>query len=44
MIFDTKRWHSSSWFLSDNNFPEVSTEYKRAIIGFASIDVDRINK
>jgi len=44
MIFDTKRWHSSSWFLSDDNFPEVSTEYKRAIIGFASIDVDRINQ
>jgi len=41
MVFDTSRWHSSSWFLSDNMLPDVSTEYKRAIIGFGSIDVPR---
>lgn len=42
MIFDTRRWHSSSWFLSDKMLPKTSTEYKRSIIGFASIDVDRM--
>ena len=41
IVFDTRRWHSSSWFLSDKRMPDVSTEYKRSIIGFASIDVDR---
>jgi|TARA_B110000503_G_scaffold90944_1_gene137420 hypothetical protein len=41
MLFDAKRWHSSSWFLSNNNLPETSVEYKRAIIGFGSIDVQR---
>lgn len=42
LIFDTKRWHSSSWFLKDQMLPKLSTEFKRSIIGFASIDVDRI--
>lgn len=42
IVFDTRRWHSSSWFLSSNRIPETSTEYKRSIIGFASIDVDRV--
>jgi hypothetical protein len=41
IVFDTRRWHSSSWFLSTNELPAVSTEYKRSIIGFASVDVDR---
>lgn len=41
LIFDTRRWHSSSWFLSTEKVPEVSTEYKKSIIGFGSIDVDR---
>tara|TARA_B110000459_G_scaffold197494_1_gene241021 strand:+ start:9211 stop:9948 length:738 start_codon:yes stop_codon:yes gene_type:complete len=41
MLFDTRRWHSSSWFLDTHTAPEVSTEHKRSIIGFASIDVDR---
>lgn len=41
MVFDTARWHSSSWYLSTDTIPEVSTEYKRSIIGFGSIDVDR---
>tara|TARA_R110000803_G_scaffold184420_2_gene246789 strand:- start:1137 stop:1910 length:774 start_codon:yes stop_codon:yes gene_type:complete len=40
-VFDTRRWHSSSWFLKDKMLPDKSTEYKRSIIGFASIDVDR---
>ena len=39
MVFDTSRWHSSSWFLSDSVLPDTSTEYKRAIIGFGSTDV-----
>ena len=41
MLFDAARWHSSSWFLSTNDIPEVSTEWKRAIIGFGSVDVQR---
>jgi hypothetical protein len=41
MIFDTARWHSSSWFLSTNGIPNALTEYKKSIIGFGSIDVDR---
>ena len=39
MVFDTSRWHSSSWFLTDNKLPDASTEYKRAIIGFGSTDI-----
>ena len=41
MIFDTKRWHSSSWFLKDNILPDVSIEYKRSIIGFGSVSLDK---
>lgn len=41
MLFDTRRWHSSSWFLQDDMLPDTSSEYKRSIIGFASVDVDR---
>lgn len=41
MVFDAARWHSSSWFLTTNTLPQVSTEYKKSIIGFGSIDVDR---
>jgi hypothetical protein len=41
MIFDTSRWHSSSWFLSTNDLPESPVEYKRSIIGFGSADVIR---
>lgn len=40
LVFDTKRWHSSCWFLSSNDLPEVSTEYKKSIIGFGSINYD----
>lgn len=41
LVFDTARWHSSSWYLSTDTIPETSTEYKKSIIGFGSIDVDR---
>jgi hypothetical protein len=41
LVFNTARWHSSSWYLSTNSIPEVSTEYKKSVIGFGSIDVDR---
>lgn len=41
MVFDTARWHSSSWFLTDNKLPAESREYKQSIIGFGSIDIDR---
>lgn len=41
LVFDTARWHSSSWYLSTNTIPDVSTEFKKSIIGFGSIDVDR---
>lgn len=43
MVFDPARWHSSSWFLSSRQIPdnfESSKEYKRAIIGFGSINVE----
>lgn len=43
MIFDASRWHSSSWFLSSDQLPVVSTEYKRAIIGFGSVDITKHN-
>ena len=40
MVFDTKRWHSSSWFLTADKLDKtMSSEYKRAIIGFGSTDV-----
>ncbi len=41
MLFDTARWHSSSWFLDDNEIPESSSVYKQSIIGFGSVDVLR---
>lgn len=41
LVFDTSRWHSSSWFLSTKSLPSTSVEYKKSIIGFGSIDVDR---
>ena len=41
LLFDTKRWHSSSWFLTDNKLPDISTEYKRSIIGMASINIKK---
>lgn len=41
LIFDTSRWHSSSWFLSTEDLPDTPKEWKRSIIGFGSIDVQR---
>ena len=41
MIFDTARWHSSSWFLSKNTVPDRLEEYKTSIIAFGSIDIQR---
>lgn len=41
MVFDTARWHSSSWFLATDKIPDSVTEYKKSIIGFGSIDIDR---
>jgi hypothetical protein len=41
MVFDTARWHSSSWFLQNNHLTTVSSDYKQSIIGFGSIDIDR---
>lgn len=40
-VFETARWHSSSWFLSTNNVVKPPVEYKKSIIGFGSIDVIR---
>jgi hypothetical protein len=41
VVFDTRRWHSSSWFLSDNTVQNPPKEYKRSIIAFGSIDIIR---
>jgi len=41
MVFDTARWHSSSWFLQTDDLTTVSHDYKQSIIGFGSIDIDR---
>lgn len=41
MVFDTARWHSSSWFLSTNRVVVPPTEYKKSIIGFGSVDIIR---
>ena len=42
-FLDTKRWHSSSWWLSENDVPDVSTEWKRCIIGFGAYDIPNRN-
>ena len=37
MLFDTKRWHSSSWYSSKEKYDDLDlSEYKRSIIGFAT--------
>ena len=41
LLFDTRRWHSSSWFLTTNTVQSPPTEYKRSIIAFGSIDIIR---
>lgn len=40
-VFDTSRWHSSSWFLSTDMVVKPATEFKKSIIGFGSVDVIR---
>jgi hypothetical protein len=35
MLFDTRRWHSSSWYSRFNTFEESTEDYKRSVIGFA---------
>ena len=39
MLFDTSRWHSSSWFLKVDAPPKKVSSYKQSIIGFGSVDV-----
>ena len=41
MLFDTARWHASSWFLTNRLLQDAGDEYKSSIIGFGSIDVLR---
>jgi len=41
ILFDTKRWHSSSWFTESKTIVENSREYKEALVGFGSRDVPR---
>lgn len=37
MLFDTRRWHSSSWYSSKKKYNDLDlSEYKRSIIGFAT--------
>jgi hypothetical protein len=38
-VFNPARWHSSNWFLKDNNIPTEVSEYKISLIGFGSINV-----
>jgi len=37
LVFDTLRWHSSSWFLSTPDVPDQLREYKRSIIAFGDL-------
>ena len=39
VLSDASRWHSSSWWLNEMTIPDVSNEWKRAILGFGSRDV-----
>ena len=38
-LSDASRWHSSNWWLSEGTIPDISHEWKRAILGFGSRDV-----
>jgi hypothetical protein len=40
-VFDTKKWHSSSWFLSTDHIPDTSVEHKFFIVGFGSVDIPK---
>lgn len=37
LVFDTQRWHSSSWFLSTPELPQELGEFKRSIIAFGDL-------
>lgn len=41
LVFDTARWHSSSWFLNSNTVITPPIEYKKSIIGFGSVDITK---
>jgi hypothetical protein len=41
LVFDTRRWHSSNWFLKSATVPDIEAEYKESIVGFGSIDVPK---
>lgn len=41
LVFDTRRWHSSSWFLSTDTIPQVPLEYKESLVAFGSVNVRR---
>lgn len=38
-IFDTRQWHSSSWFLEDLTVKPYRTEYKLIISGFGALNI-----
>jgi hypothetical protein len=40
-VFDTRRWHSSSWFLSSDRLQEDPVEFKKSIIAFGSYNVKK---
>jgi hypothetical protein len=39
LVFDTQRWHSSSWFLSAPALQDEVVEYKRSIVAFGNLTV-----
>jgi hypothetical protein len=41
LVFDTRRWHSSSWFTKSAIVPDVEIEYKESLVGFGQIYVPR---
>jgi len=40
-VFDTRYWHSSSWFLPTPDIEDDSSVFKRMVVGFGSVDVQR---
>lgn len=40
LIFDTRQWHSSSWYLKGNRVDDNAGEFKRSIIGFAAVRIE----
>ena len=41
ILFDTRRWHSSSWWTTSSDIIPNSPEYKESLTGFGSVDVPR---